>query len=381
MKFRCEREDLLEAVQFASRAISNRATLPVLSGLRLEATDDGRVTVAATDLEITMETAFKAGVDEPGKTIVPGRLFGEMTRSLSAGAVSVAGGESEVEIGSGRGQFRVKALAPDDYPALPIEDRAPGDDEITIEIDAGALGTGLSQVIRSASTDESRQVLTGVLWEIEAGTLTLAATDSYRLGVRTLDVSGGPAEVRKVVLPARALGELGRALQSGATTVKALVKDNLVAFSITPADGDEGSGRDGSTIASRFIEGEFPNYRQLIPEAYSNQLTVEREGLMEVTKRVGLLAQNNLPVKLSLGTELEVSAHTPDVGEGQEVLDAEYTGEPLVIAFNPQFLHDGVSAIQQGRLVLSAGDGLKPAILRGEGDTGFTYLLMPVRLS
>ena len=379
MKFRCERDDLLEAVQFASRAISNRATLPVLSGLRIDASEAGVVTVAATDLELTMETSFQAGVDEPGQTIVPGRLFGEMSRSLSSGAVTVGGGDGEVEIGSGRGNFRVKSLAPDDYPALPIEGREDAGDGVVITIDGGMLATALSQVTRSASGDESRQVLTGVLWELESGSLTLAATDSYRLGVRTLKVDGGPAELRKVILPARALHELARALQGGGSTVKATVKENLVAFAI-PAPG-EGSGGGESVIGSRFIEGEFPNYRQLIPQGYPNALTVEREALLEVTKRVGLLAQNNLPVKLQLGAELEVSAHTPDVGEGQEVLDAEYGGEPLVIAFNPQFLYDGASAIQSEKIVVEVSDGLKPAILRGENDEDFTYLLMPVRLS
>ena len=380
MKFRCERDDLLEAVQFASRAISNRATLPVLSGLRIEASEKGVVTVAATDLELTMETSFKAGVDEPGKTIVPGRLFGEMSRSLATGQVTVGGGEGEIEIGSGRGNFRVKALAPDDYPALPIEARDDaGTDTVVVRMDASLLATALSQVVRSASGDESRQVLTGVLWELESGAVTLAATDSYRLGVRNLKVDGGPAEVRKVILPARALGELGRALQGGSGTIVATVKENLVAFAI-PAAG-EGSGGGESVIGSRFIEGEFPNYRQLIPQGYPNSLTVEREALLEVTKRVGLLAQNNLPVKLQLGSELEVSAHTPDVGEGQEVIDAEYQGEPLVIAFNPQFLHDGASAIQSDKIVVEVSDGLKPAVLRGEGDEDYTYLLMPVRLS
>ncbi|HYO61829.1 MAG TPA: DNA polymerase III subunit beta [Actinomycetota bacterium] len=379
MKFRCERDDLLEAVQFASRAISNRATLPVLSGLRIDATEGGVVTVAATDLELTMETSFQAGVDEPGKTIVPGRLFGEMSRSLSSGQVTVGGGEGEVEIGSGRGNFRVKSLAPDDYPALPIEGREDAGEGVIVEIDGNLLATALSQVVRSASGDESRQVLTGVLWELESGSLTLAATDSYRLGVRSLKVDGGPAELRKVILPARALHELARALQGGGTTVKATVKENLVAFAI-PAAG-EGSGGGESVIGSRFIEGEFPNYRQLIPQGYPNSLTVEREALLEVTKRVGLLAQNNLPVKLQLGAELEVSAHTPDVGEGQEVIDAEYQGEPLVIAFNPQFLYDGASAIGSERIVVEVSDGLKPAILHGESDEAFTYLLMPVRLS
>jgi DNA polymerase III subunit beta len=375
MKFHCERDDLLEAVQFASRAISNRATLPVLSGLRIEAADSGEVGVAATDLELTMGTSFEAGVDEPGRVVVPGRLFGEMARSLGAGRVSLASGDGEIEIGSGRGEFRVKSLAPDDYPALPIEERK-DEQGLAMEIDGTTLNVALGQVVRSASSDESRQVLTGVLWEIERGSLTLAATDSYRLAVRSLEVEGGPDERQDVVLPARALGELARSLQGGTTTVRVLVRDNLIVFSM--------AGRDQSReliLGSRFIEGEFPKYRQLLPEGYPNEMKVDREALLEVVRRVGLLAQNNMPVKMSLGEELEISAHTPDVGEGQEVVDAEYVGEPLVIAFNPQFLADGVSVIRSARLSLQAGDGLKPALVRGEDEPDFTYLLMPVRLN
>jgi DNA polymerase-3 subunit beta len=374
MKFRCERDALLEAVQFASRAISNRATLPVLAGLRIEARDSGDVVVAATDLELTMQTAFHAAVDEPGRSIVPGRLFGEMTRSLGGGGVSLASGEGEVEIGSGRGQFRVKTLAADDYPALPVDDETT--DGQRVVVDAPDLGAALSQVVRAASTDESRQILTGVLWELEADTLTLAATDSYRLAVRSLETRESVDEGRRVVVPARALGELGRALQGSSGEVVAIVRENLVSFAID-SNGELGE----SLIGSRFIEGEFPNYKQLIPEGYGNRLAVDREALLEVARRVGLLAQNNLPVKMRLDAELEISAHTPDVGEGQEVLDAEYAGEPLVIAFNPHFLNDGASAIQSRRLLLEAADGLKPAIFRGEGDESFTYLLMPVRLS
>ena len=377
MKFRSERDDLLEAVQFASRAITNRATLPVLSGLRIDAGEDGFVKVAATDLELTMETSFKAGVDEPGRVIVPGRLFGEMARSLSAGQVSLASGDGEVEISSGRGEFRVKALAPDDYPALPIDNRGAGDNEVSIEMPANEIAGSLSQVVRAASSDESRQILTGVLWEIESGSLTLAATDSYRLSVRSLAVKGGAAEPRNVVVPARTLGELARSLTGRGGNVSALVKENLIMFSIRGDNEDEPE----LLIGSRFIEGEFPKYRQLIPEGYPNALTVERDRLLEVVKRVGLLAQNNMPVKFHLAAELEISAHTPDVGEGQEILEAQYEGEEFVIAFNAQFLSDGASAIQSDKLVLEAGDGLKPAILKGDGDASFTYLLMPVRLS
>jgi DNA polymerase-3 subunit beta len=342
MKFRCERDDLLEAVQFASRAISNRATLPVLSGLKVE----------------------------------PGRLLGEMSRSLSAGQVLVASGDGELEIDSGRGRFRMKSLSKEDYPALPVDDEAAGD--VSIEVAGRALATALSQVIKSASSDESRPVLTGVLWELTEGSVNLAATDSYRLAVKELEIAGGPAEMRKVVLPARALNELARALQGGVSRVRAELKEHLIVFVLLPEEGaDEG----GSVIGTRFIEGEFPKYRQLIPEGYANTLTVDREPLLEVVRRVGLLAQNNMPVKLRLGSELEVSAHTPDVGEGQEVLDATFEGETFVIAFNPQFMVDGGTAIKGDKLILQAGDGLKPAILRGDEGDRFTYLLMPVRLS
>jgi DNA polymerase III subunit beta len=189
MKFRCERDDLMEAVQFASRAISSRATLPVLSGLRIEARDEGRVGVAATDLELTMETSLAAAVDEPGVVVVPGRLFGDMARSLSLGQVSLAGGEGEVEIASGRGTFHVKAMAVEDYPALPTRGEAE-EEALAIEVDAVTLSVALSQVVRSASSEETRQVLTGVLWEVAGETLTLVATDSYRLGVRQVALAG-----------------------------------------------------------------------------------------------------------------------------------------------------------------------------------------------
>jgi DNA polymerase III subunit beta len=272
----------------------------------------------------------------------------------------------------------MKTLSKEDYPALPIDDEVAG--ATSIEVAGGVLATALSQVIKSASADESRQVLTGVLWELTDGSLNLVATDSYRLAVKELEVSGGPAEMRKVILPARALNELARALQGSVVRVRAEVKEHLIVFALLPAD-DSDAGGTGTVIGTRFIEGEFPKYRQLIPEGYANTLSVQREPLLEVVKRVGLLAQNNMPVKLRLGAELEVSAHTPDVGEGQEVLDAVYEGEPLVIAFNPQFMVDGGTAIKGDQLILQAGDGLKPAILRGDESDRFTYLLMPVRLS
>ena len=373
MKLRCERDDLLEAVQFAARAITNRATLPVLAGLRMEATEEGVVAIGATDLELTMETQIRAAVDEPGTAVAPGRLFGDMMRSLGPGQVSLISGDAEIEISSGRGRFHVKAMAVEDYPQLPT--RAGDEAGIELELPAEMLAVGLSQVVRSASTDETRQVLTGVLWEVEDRTLTLAATDSYRLSVREMQVSTSGAS-RNVVLPARALSELGRTLQGISARVFIELKPNFAVFRVREED------REAETvIGSRFIEGEFPKYRQLLPEGYPNTLVVERNAVAEVVKRVGLLAQNNMPVKLQLGTELEVSANTPDVGEGQEILDAEYEGDSMVIAFNPRFFLDGANAVLGDRLMLVASDGLKPAIMKAEDESDFTYLLMPVRLS
>jgi DNA polymerase III subunit beta len=374
MKVELDRKDLLQAVQRASRAVSNRATLPVLSGVRITA--NGKLEVAGTDLETTIATEVACTTGADGSVIVPSKLFAEVLKASQGETVALVGTEGEVEVHAGRSRHRVRAMSVEEYPALPVEVERP---TAWTEVSALELETALIQVTRAASSDESRYILTGVAFEVEGETLTLAATDSYRLAVKEVPLRGLCGSHR-VVVPARACREVIRLAKKRAR-VEIGFREDLVLFRI---------GAD--LIGSRYIEGEFVKWRQLIPEGAANVATVEREELAAVVKRVGLMAQNNLPMKLTLGGgagglapagwkgSVEVSAHTPDIGEATEVIEAATEGDPLVIAFNPQFLLDGIGAIEGDTVRIEAADGLKPALIRS-GSDAFTYLLMPVRLS
>lgn len=369
MKVTIDQKDLAEAVAQASRAVSNRATLPVLSGLRISA--NGKVEVAATDLELTSTVAVDVESDEEGTVIVPGKMFAAMVKNLKGQTIRLYSGDGEVELQGDRATYRVKALATDDYPSLPIDSIT--DAVALFTLDAATFASAIAQTVRAASGDESRQVLTGVSLEVEGDRVTMVATDSYRLAVREMPCQHRtplerPAERVTKILPARALAEVGRLLKK-ADSVQVQVGSNLATFRVG-----------GVTIGARYIEGEFPNWRQLIPASYPNLLTVDRIEAIEVAKRVSLMAQNNLPVKLRMGRELEISAHTPDIGEASETFPAEYSGEEMVIAFNPQFLVDALTICEGDRVTIETSDGLKPAVISG-ASADFRYLLMPVRLS
>jgi DNA polymerase-3 subunit beta len=226
----------------------------------------------------------------------------------------------------------------------------------------------VGQVARAASRDEARPVLTGVLIEVSREGVTMVSTDSYRLAVRDL-VATASGEGRAIV-PERAMSEAGRAaaaLDKG--EVRLSLDESQVAFQI------------GSlTLTSRLIEGEFPNYRQLLPEAYESRLTVSRQQLMDAVRRVGLLARDTSPVRLefnALGVKL--SSSSPDLGQAVEAVEARYEGEDITAAFNPNYLADGLAAATGETVRLEVRDGLKPGLIRGESDE-FTYLVMPVRL-
>lgn len=375
MKVECERKDLLEAVGKARRAVSTRATLPVLHGLRLTA--NGKLEVAGTDLEMSAESAIGCRTADEGSVIVPSKLFAEVLKVAQGDTVAISAGDGEVEIFAGRSAHRMKTIPRDDYPALPIETDEP---TAWTTVSAYALETAIGQVVIAASGDESRQVLTGVLVEVDGLEMTLAATDSYRLAVKTIghtDLVGN----HSFIVPARILREVMRLAKKRAE-VRIGIRDQQVMFVI----GDD-------VIGSRFIEGDFPKYRQLIPAGCANVAKVDGAELIGTIKRVGLMAQNSLPMKLILGGgglapvgwrgDISISAHTPDVGEAEEVIEAEYAGDVgIVIAFNPDFLADGVHALGKGAEVeIAVADGLKPAIIRNPADDSYLYLLMPVRLS
>jgi DNA polymerase-3 subunit beta len=363
VKFRCERETLAEALATAGRAATGRTgTLPVLSGLRLELSGD-QLTVTGTDLDLTIQLEIAVGGETDGGVVLPARLSSDIVRSLPAGKVEVDVTDDDVKISGGRSQFSVRPLSLDDYPRL----SAPASSAVTIN--AAAFGEALRQVVRAASTDEARPILTGVLLTAENDGLRLVATDSYRLAVRDLPGVSVLGADQKVLVPGRALNELQRVLGLGEELVLRLGERDAT-FEI------------GTTrLTTRLIEGEFPNYRQLIPASHPNVLTVDREPLLEAIRRVKILARDATPVRLSIAADgLKLTAITQDVGNATEELDASAAGSDLTVAFNPDYLAAGVEAVSSDQITLSTIDALKPAVVRGVGSDDYLYLLMPVRV-
>jgi DNA polymerase III subunit beta len=363
VKFRCERDQLAEALAAAGRAATGRTgTLPVLSGVRMVLEGD-QLTVTGTDLELTIQLTLTVGGEVDGSTVIPARLASDIVRSLGDPKVELSATADEVTIVAGRSQFSVRPLAVDDYPRLP----APSSAAVTLP--AAVFGEALRQVVRAASTDEARPILTGVLFAAEGDGLRLVATDSYRLAVRDLVGTSVLGTDQKVLVPSRALQELQRLLGS-AEELTLRLGEREATFEI-------GSAR----LTTKLIEGEFPNYRQLIPSSYPNKLTVSREALTEAIRRVKILAKDATPVRLTLSNDgLKLTAVTQDVGNAADELDATYDGTEMVVAFNADYLASGIDAATTDEITLETLDALKPAVVRSLGHDDFLYLLMPVRV-
>jgi DNA polymerase-3 subunit beta len=374
VRFRCERDVLVEALGSATRAVSTRGgALPVLSGVKVELRGDSLV-LTGSDLDLTIQVSVTVAGDGDGVAVLPARLAADIVRALEPGAVHVDVGDAEARISSGRSHFGVRLLPADDFPRVAD---APADG---VTLDAGGLAEALRQVVPAASHDDARPILTGVYMTAEAGGLRLVATDSYRLAVRDLSGVSVLAEGQSVLVPSRALGELARVL-GDADQVSLRLGERDATFEVgefSPT-GDAGSG---TRLTTRLIEGQFPNYRQLIPESSANRLTIGRDPLLDALRRVKLLAREATPVRLGLGPDgVELSAVTQDVGQAQESIDAKYEGAEMVIAFNPEYLADGVDAVEGDEVSLETTDALKPAVVRSVERGDYLYLLMPVRVS
>jgi DNA polymerase III subunit beta len=364
LKITCSREELVRQLSIVSRAASTRTTVQVLAGILLRA-EDGKLQLAATDMELSLRTSLDAGVDTEGAVVVPGKLLVDLARLLPGDEVSIEHrqGEGVVEIVSGSASYRVHTYNAEDFPRLP---ELSGTELATI--DAEALLATATKVGRAASRDESRPVLTGILVRFEGENLIMAATDSYRLAVKETSMSTPGPELDAIV-PARALLELARVSQ-GASELQLGVQENQVLFA-----------SDGVLLTTRRIEGQFPNYRQLLPESFEHEVALPREELLDVVRRVAVMAQRNAPLRLRFAEgELTVSAQTQDVGEGRETMPAAYTGEALDIGFNPEFLRDGIESVEGDELRLKLISPLRPAVLQGAAED-FSYLIMPIRLA
>ena len=362
MKFRCDRDLLSEALQTVQRGVSTRPGIPALTGV-LMTVGEGELALTTTDLEVTTEVRVPVDVREDGTALVPARLLADMVKALAPDAVDFETDGSQAKVSCRSFEGTLRCLAAEDFPAV----REVAGVKVTAE--AAAFAEAVSQVARAASRDEARPVLTGVLIEANREGLTLVATDSYRLAVRELQATGdGEA---KALVPERALAEAGRAAGSEEKgQVQLVIGEAQTAFRV-------GTLR----MTSRLIEGEFPNFRQLLPEPGQNRLATGRVDLLEAVRRVGLLARESSPVRLELNAlGVRLSSSSPDLGGAVEAVEGTYEGDELTVAFNPTYLGDGLSAASADRVTVELRDGLKPALIKGQGEDAYTYLVMPVRL-
>jgi len=368
VKFRCERDTLAEAVSTAQRAVASRTgAMPVLSGLKVTLAP-GTLELVGTDLELTIRVNVPAETEGEGSAVIPARLFAEILQKLEGGRVDVEFEEADARIQGGRFAMTLRTLSAAEFPRLP-EVAAEG-----VRVDAAAFSEALRQVVPGASKDDARPILTGVLLTASPDGLRLVATDSYRLALRDLQGVSMLAEGQKVLVAAKGLGEVQRLLTSvGTGEIDVVLGEREVVFRVGTTE-----------VTTRLIEGEFPNYQQLIPSGYPNRLTVGRDALQAAVNRVRLVGggKDQAPIRLGMSAEgLELSANAQDVGEAHEAVEAKYEGTELTVAFNSQFLLDGIDAAATDEVVIESIDPLKPAVMKAMDSGDFLYLLMPVRIA
>jgi DNA polymerase-3 subunit beta len=367
MELKAERDPLLDGLQVAARALSARSTLPSLGGIQLTSSN-GEVTASATDGELSISVSIDAQADADGGLLLPGRLLADLVKSLPAGPVSISErrDQRDVEISAGTANFHLRLLDSADFPNLP---KIEGE---TITMPADALAETVERVARAASRDEVRPILTGIMVNVEGNSLTMVATDSYRLSVKRTELSQSAARSFEANVPARAMRELARIVgQVGAEQVEIALPANQIIFRVA-----------GVVLSSRLIDGQFPNYRQLLPDAFDHDVRLPRSELLEVARRVGYLAQRNAPLKLSFSEgELKISAETPEIGDASESMPCSFEGEAMEIAFNPQFFIEGVESVDGDELVLRLTSPLRPGLLQRPGSDDYSYLVMPIRLT
>ena len=368
MKISLERDVLLSQLQTVSRVASTRSAIQALSGVQLIARQDG-CELRATDMDVGLRVPLEADITREGTVVLPARLMLDVVRSLPATTVTLElrSAEQDVEVVSGNARFHIRTLRGDDFPPFPEPEP-----DTAVEVPATAFVSTAQKVAGSASRDETRPVLTGILVSASEREVRMVATDSYRLSVKETTLETPLSSGFEVNVPARALQELGRLVgQADNESLSISVRQNQVLFTL---------GR--VVLSSRLIDGQFPNYRQLLPESFEHELRLAGGEFTDVVRRISLLAQKNAPLRLAFAPgELTVSAQTPDVGEASESLPVAFQGEPLEIGFNPEFLRAGLEAIDEGDVLLKLISPLRPGLIEAADESRFRYLIMPIRLN
>jgi DNA polymerase III subunit beta len=357
--------ELLSHLQTVTRVASTRSAVQALSGVQLDATG-GKVELRATDMEVGLRVPLDARIEREGMVVLPGRLLLDVARTLRGDVVlELRPAEQDVEVTAGGATFHIRTLRAEDFPPFP---EPPSENRVGLP--AQAFVQTIARVERSASRDETRPILTGVLVGVSGTELRMVATDSYRLSVKVTELELPIDPGFEANVPARALAELER-LAGDEDEVSVALRENQVVFQVG-----------GSVLSSRLIDGQFPNYNQLLPDTFEHELRISTEELRAVVGRISLMAQKNAPLRLRFAEgELTVSAQTPDVGEASQTIPVPFAGEPFEIGFNPEFLKDGLESVASEDVILKLISPLRPGLLEAGDDTGFLYLIMPIRLN
>ncbi|CAM3604648.1 DNA polymerase III subunit beta [Kibdelosporangium persicum] len=376
MKIRVERDGLADAVAWVARSLPSRPPVPVLGGVLLDAgspdSEGEALTISGFDYEVSATVGVPATIADGGRTLVSGRLLADITKALPNQPVEIAVDGARVSITCGSARFSLPTMPVEDYPQLPP--MPPHAGELTGEV----FGQAVAQVAIAAGRDDTLPMLTGVRVEISGETLTLVATDRFRLAMREFTWKpSGDVEDAAVLVPARTLADAAKSLGTAGKTVE---------LALSSSDGLLGLSGTGRRTTTRLLDAEFPRYRQLLPTEQTSNAIIEVSPLVEAIKRVSLVAERGTQVRLEFtGGGLKLSAGGDDEGSAEEELPVQFDGEPVTIAFNPGYLQDGLGALHTDRAELSFTTPNRPALIKpvdenGEVVAGYLYLLMPVRL-
>ena len=375
MKFRVERDVLADAVTWTARTLPTRPPVPVLAGALIEAKSEGSLTLSSFDYEVSAVSEVAADVDEPGTVLVSGRLLADISRALPNKPVDVHLEGSKVVLTCGASRFTLLTMPVGDYPSLPAMPESTG------SIESDVFAQAVAQVTMAASRDETLPLLTGVRVELEGDTLTLLATDRYRLAMREITWQPASPSLSSVALVrARTLSDVAKSLTSAGPIDVGLATET--------GGGLVGFSAGGRRTTSLLLDGEYPPVRRLFPEQTTTHAVLSTQTLVEAARRVSLVAERNTPIRLSFSEgQVVLEAGQGDDAQASEALEVALTGEPISTAFNPQYLLDGLSALTTDHVRLAFTQPSKPVVmtgqreLDGDAETSFRYLLMPIRFA
>ena len=362
MKFKVERKIFCDGIQVVQNIITTKSTLPILSNILLETHQD-KIRLTATDLDVGITCLIPVDMQEAGAITIPAKRFGDIIKELPSENISITTKKNNlVIIDTESCQFKIMGLGREEFPKLPEFK-----DKEVIKIEQAILKQMLGLVVFAASTDETRYVLNGILFTINKGNLVLVATDGKRLAIAEKKINQEMDKSISVIIPIKTIHELNRNLKDGGE-VAIMLGQNQMMFDF----GDV-------VIISRLIEGEFPDYQQVIPPVSGNKMKIERNQFLLAVKRAALLAtQDYQAVKLEVfKNKLVVSKSTPDIGESREEIPVEYQGKELVIGFNPAYLMDVLKNLVDEKVELELIDSEKPGVVR---SAGYVYIVLPMRL-